>query len=107
MLHGDERHLENAHRERLSGADFKLAGGPAWLNANHFDLVAKAPVNLADALAAPAPGTGGGPSVRQLMLQALLADRFKLVVHTENPPSCPCMLSSAARSDKKPVGRLK
>ncbi len=51
----------------------KVLGGPSWLESDRFDVIAKAP-----------------PSATQdtvkLMLQALLADRFKLVVHMDSKP---------------------
>jgi uncharacterized protein (TIGR03435 family) len=50
-------------------ADY-LKGAPAWLNADRFDVVAKAP-----------PGTP--MDTLRLMVQRLLADRFHLVVHRE------------------------
>jgi uncharacterized protein (TIGR03435 family) len=46
-------------------------GGPSWLDADRFDIIAKAPVDSSEA-------------DRALMLRALLADRFKLVIHNEN-----------------------
>ena len=48
-----------------------LAGGPKWLDSDRFDIVAKAP---------PETST---PTL-QLMLQSLLADRFKVVLHQED-----------------------
>src|ERR1035438_9859643 len=45
----------------------KVLGGPSWLETNRFDVLAKAPVDATQESA-------------KLMLQALLADRFKLVV---------------------------
>jgi uncharacterized protein (TIGR03435 family) len=45
--------------------------GPAWLNADRFDIVAKAGI----------PAT---ESQLRLMLRALLADRFKLVFHRQS-----------------------
>jgi uncharacterized protein (TIGR03435 family) len=48
-------------------------GGPSWLEMDHFDLIAKAPAKLK-------------PEEQKAMLQALLADRFKLVVHNDSKP---------------------
>jgi uncharacterized protein (TIGR03435 family) len=48
-------------------------GGPSWLEWDRFDVVAKAPANTS-------------PANVRLMLQALLADRFKLVVHKDTKP---------------------
>ena len=50
-----------------------VVGGPAWLDFDHFDVIAKAP-----------PATS--PETIKLMLQALLADRFKLVIHKDTRP---------------------
>ena len=50
--------------------DAQVVGGPSWLTSDRFDIVATVP--------------GNPPQEQiQLMLRALLADRFKLVVHTE------------------------
>jgi uncharacterized protein (TIGR03435 family) len=51
----------------------EVFGGPSWLEWSRFDLIAKAP-----------PDTP--PQTVKLMLQALLADRFKLVVHKDTRP---------------------
>ncbi len=51
----------------------KILGGPNWLEVDRFDVSAKAP-------------TSTPPETVNLMLQALLADRFKLVVHTDSKP---------------------
>jgi uncharacterized protein (TIGR03435 family) len=51
----------------------KVVGGPSWLEYDRFDIFAKAP-----------PTTS--PANVKLMLQALLADRFKLVVHKDSHP---------------------
>ena len=48
-------------------------GWPAWLDWDRFDVVAKVP-----------PSTS--PETAKLMLQGLLADRFKLVVHRDTRP---------------------
>jgi uncharacterized protein (TIGR03435 family) len=52
--------------------DAQLTGGPSWIDSNRFDVSAKV-------------GGDGTNSVarKQLMLRALLAERFKLVVHIE------------------------
>lgn len=51
----------------------KVFGGPAWLDTDRFEVIAKT-----------------GPSVSQddarVLLRALLADRFKLAVHNEDKP---------------------
>jgi uncharacterized protein (TIGR03435 family) len=50
-----------------------VLGGPSWLELDRFDVIAKTP-----------PATP--PETLKLMLQALLADRFKLVVHKDSKP---------------------
>jgi uncharacterized protein (TIGR03435 family) len=51
-----------------------LAGAPKWLDADHFDIVAKS-----------APGTT--EDALQVMLRSLLAERFKLAVHNDEQPA--------------------
>ena len=51
----------------------KVYGGPSWLDYDRFDVIAKAPATAR-------------PDAVKLMLQALLADRFKLVVKRERRP---------------------
>jgi|SRR5579863_537606 len=51
----------------------KVLGGPSWLESDRFDVIAKAP-----------PATP--PEKLKPMLQALLADRFKLVVRRDTHP---------------------
>jgi uncharacterized protein (TIGR03435 family) len=50
--------------------DFQISGGPGWLSTDHFDIEAKAPGNV-------------NPDQTKLMMQSLLADRFKLALHRE------------------------
>jgi uncharacterized protein (TIGR03435 family) len=58
-------------RQAYEVQEFQIVGGPNWLASDRFDIIAKAP-----------DGTTG-PEQMRLMLRALLADRFKLVAHTE------------------------
>lgn len=51
----------------------RVLGGPNWLELDRFDIAAKAPANTS-------------PDAVKVMLQALLADRFKLKVHTDTKP---------------------
>ena len=62
---------------------FQVIGGPDWINTDRFDIVAK------------------GDGAMQLMLQAMLADRFKLVSRAESR-DLPIYNLVVARSD----GRL-
>jgi uncharacterized protein (TIGR03435 family) len=57
----------------------QLAGGPEWTRTDRFDVVAKADRDIQSADASVVSF-----SPLQLMLQALLADRFKLGVRTES-----------------------
>jgi uncharacterized protein (TIGR03435 family) len=61
--------------------DFQIVGGPDWISSDHFDIVAKAE---SDDMGDPfRSGKLGEPSRGQLMLRALLAERFKLQVHDD------------------------
>ena len=51
---------------------YQISGGPAWLDSDYFDIVAKA-----------SPGRGANFNQLMAMLQVLLADRFKLAVHRQ------------------------
>jgi uncharacterized protein (TIGR03435 family) len=50
-----------------------LTGGPDWLNTEHYELIAKAPV-------------GTPVDTERLMLQTVLAERFHFVMHREQKP---------------------
>jgi uncharacterized protein (TIGR03435 family) len=65
----------------------KVQGGPSWLDTDRFDIVAKAPANTP-------------PETVKLMLQALLADRFKLKVHMDNK-SMPAFVLSLPKGKPK------
>ena len=66
---------------RLQG--FQLVGGPAWLTSDRFDVVAKGSGDLAAPVFGPQSPQNNDPTPMQLAMRALLADRFKLVVHRE------------------------
>lgn len=65
----------------------KVYGGPAWLDYDRFEVIAKAP-----------PATS--PADLALMLQSLLADRFHLVVRADSKP-VPAWLLSVAKGGPK------
>ena len=74
-LRGDRYELRNATMVDLIRTAYsvdadKVLGGPNWLELDRFDVIAKAPASTSAA------------TVKQ-MLQSLLADRFKLVVHQD------------------------
>jgi len=84
-LHGDRYEIRKATmvdliRTAYSVDPDKVLGGPAWLETDRFDVAAKAP-----------PTTS--PETVKVMLQALLAERFKLVAHTETRPMPAFILS--------------
>ena len=71
----------------LNGPD-ELVGAPKWLNSDRFDLIAKAPagVALGDLMAQNNRSMPINIKALEPMLRALLAERFKLTVHTEQRP---------------------
>lgn len=73
---------------------FQVFGGPGWQNTNRFDINAKA--------------IDGSATTDQILelLKTLLADRFKLKVHTETR-EIPIYALAVARNDGKTGARLK
>jgi uncharacterized protein (TIGR03435 family) len=74
--------------------DFQLIGAPDWVSTDRFDIIAKAEGDVAPS----APG--GPPGPLQLMLRALLAERFNLKMHPERR-ELPIYALVLARSDGK------
>jgi uncharacterized protein (TIGR03435 family) len=75
LMSGGRYELRTATMVDLIGVAYgvdaaHVVGGPAWLDTDRFDIVAKAPA-------------GATPETLQPMLQSLLTDRFKLVVHND------------------------
>jgi uncharacterized protein (TIGR03435 family) len=68
-------------------SSYQMVGGPGWIDSERFDIVAKAPA-------------GSTPDQTTLMMRGLLADRFKLKVHTETR-EVPIYALVLARSDGK------
>jgi uncharacterized protein (TIGR03435 family) len=63
-----KRLIQNAYQLQ----DQQIAGGPGWITSEHFDIVANSEaINLS-------------PMDRWVMVRTLLADRFKLKMHTES-----------------------
>ena len=78
VLRGGRYELVNANMVDLIRTAYgvdpeKVVGGPNWVEFDRFDVIAPAPSNTP-------------PETLKLMLQALLADRFKLVVHNDTQP---------------------
>ena len=76
-------------RRLVSGAydGMQIVGGPTWIDSSRFDITARASSEV------PVDDM-------RRMLRSLLADRFKLVVHTETR-ELPVYVLSTARSDRK------
>jgi uncharacterized protein (TIGR03435 family) len=60
---------------------YQLSGGPNWLTSDRFDIDAKMEASVADAL--QKLSADQRRTARQRMLQALLAERFKLTIRRE------------------------
>jgi uncharacterized protein (TIGR03435 family) len=60
---------------------FQISGAPSWLNSEMYDVDAKMDSSVVDAFQKLTPDEQ--KAVRRKMLQALLADRMKLVVHSD------------------------
>jgi len=91
MSHGDQFYLRDATIVDLISDSYNvdpssIFGGPAWLAFDRFDIVAKAPAATSD-------------QNGQLMIRALLADRFKLVATTGTRP-LPAFVLSAGKTPK-------
>jgi len=68
----------------------KVLGGPSWLEMNRFDVIAKVP-------------EGSAPDAVKPMLQTLLAERFKLVIHKETKPLPTFALVAGKKPQLKPA----
>jgi uncharacterized protein (TIGR03435 family) len=104
VITGDRYTLRQATMLDLVQAAYKLdadsvQGGPPWLEFDRYDIIAKIP-------------RGTSQDDARMMLRALLADRFKLVVRTEIKPLPAFLLkmgkgapklSPAANADMDPV----
>ncbi len=80
----------------------KVLGGPHWLEMDRFDILAKLPAGTPSVSGDTGSGNAAPPNATpealKPMLQALLADRFKLVVHKESRP----LPTYALMAGKKP-----
>jgi len=68
----------------------KVLGGPSWLEMDRFEVLAKMPANST-------------PEAQKAMLQALLADRFKLAIHKDTKPMPAFALTAGKRPTLKPA----
>jgi uncharacterized protein (TIGR03435 family) len=94
--------------QRPNGAlrgDDEIAGGPSWIKSDHFDVMATlsdmpAGLDAANTAAgATTPGEMTAIDRVRLMMQKLLADRFKLTVHHESR-ELPVFALAMARNDR-------
>jgi uncharacterized protein (TIGR03435 family) len=83
---------------RLQG--FQIVGGPSWISAERFDITAKAAKDLRP------PSSPDTFPEGLLMVQTLLAERFKVIVHRETR-ELPVYALVIARSDRKLGPRLR
>lgn len=74
--------------------DTRLVGGPEWVGAERFDIVATAERDI------PAWTPDGPPAVLLSMVRSLLAERFHLATHTDTR-DLPLYALVVARSDRK------
>jgi uncharacterized protein (TIGR03435 family) len=63
---------------------FQISGGPQWIHDARFDIIAKPPAASKSSKANPNNPKLPPNEEQKLMLQALLADRFGLVLHHES-----------------------
>jgi uncharacterized protein (TIGR03435 family) len=80
--------------------DSQIIAGPPWIGSDRFDVNARAAREL------PPFDPGGPIGPLELMLQSLLADRFKLVSHRETR-ELPIFALVMARSDGRPGEKLR
>jgi uncharacterized protein (TIGR03435 family) len=92
ILHGGRYVAKNATMVDLISIAYdvdpdKVQGGPSWLEKDRFDVIAKAPA-------------GTTPDNVNVLLKALLLDRFKLVVH-QDTKSLPVFMLSVGKGKPK------
>jgi len=78
---------------------FEISGGPNWLKSEQYDVKAKPSKSVADALQDLSPEQRFAENER--MLQALLADRFKLALHCETREQLPVYALVIAKNGPK------
>jgi uncharacterized protein (TIGR03435 family) len=86
-------------RQAYELEDFQIVGGPDWINSDRFDVEAKAEGDVGRT-----PPGSVGPM--HLMLQSLLAERFRLKVRVETR-ELPIYTLVLSRADRKPGPQLR
>ena len=96
--------IASAYGDPQALPNFRIIGGPGWIDSERFDILAKPEGGFQRDLDAPS----GGPAPAQifLMLRSLLIERFKLVTHIEKR-ELPVYDLVLARSDGKLGPQLK
>jgi uncharacterized protein (TIGR03435 family) len=93
----------------INGPDF-LVGAPKWLNDDKYDILAKAPEGVAIGDLTPnRNGVSVNIDALRPMLRALIMERFRLAVHTEERPMNAYTLIANKHKLKKadPISRTK
>ena len=100
----DSYHVENVTLKYIISSaynikDDTIVGGPTWIesDSNHYDIDAKVTPS------ADAPPPKLTSAQRRQMIQSLLADRFKLVVHNETKDAPVFELDLAKGGSKLPI----
>jgi uncharacterized protein (TIGR03435 family) len=102
VFRGGRYELHNANMVDLIRTAYgvdpeKVVGGPNWVEFDRFDVIAKVPSNTP-------------PETLKLMLQSLLTERFKLVVHNDTQPIAGVALTIGKGKSKlkeaEPSGRM-
>ncbi len=68
----------------------RVVGGPSWLEWDHFDIIAAMPRDTS-------------PETQKIMLQTLLADRFKLLIHNDTKDLTSYALTTGKSPKLKPA----
>jgi uncharacterized protein (TIGR03435 family) len=83
-------------------SDDMLVGAPKWIDTDRFDVIAKVP-------AGPAADAFSDMDAVKPLLRALILDRFKMTIHSEDKPVSGWVLTAAKPKLKQadPAGRTK
>lgn len=76
--------LEKLIEEAYNIEPYQLSGGPHWIHADHYDVVAKPPESSIVSKLNPASPRAPLTQEQRAMLQALLAERFHLRIRHES-----------------------
>jgi uncharacterized protein (TIGR03435 family) len=91
--------IQSAYRRRLSENRI-IVNGPRWIDSEDFDIDAKIEDGAGTVETLYLPDGKGSPGLANLMLRALLEERFKLTVHEETR-DMPIYALTLARKDRR------